>query len=227
VAWIDCDVVFENDDWAERTSAALERHMVVQPFSRVHHTRRDADSDSSAGRRAGIAMSQTATAGAIAGGVPVRDAMAASLYRRAENHVLGFAWAARRALLEEHGIYDVCVVGGGDTEFLCAAFGLPDLAAEMHCLNPHQRERFGAWAGPFHETVQGSVGSIDGDLYHLWHGDLANRTTGPRHRILSELGFDPTADVALAEGGSWLWATEKPELHRYVRQFFANRREDG
>jgi hypothetical protein len=97
----------------------------------------------------------------------------------------------------------------------------------MHCLNPHQRERFAAWAGPFHETVQGSVGSIDGDLYHLWHGDLANRATGPRHRILSELGFDPTADVALAEGGGWLWATEKPELHRYVRQFFANRREDG
>lgn len=227
VAWVDCDVVFEETDWAERTSAALERHMIVQPFSRVHHMRPDAETDSAAGLRAGVAMSQASTASAISGGVPVRDAMAASLYRGAENYIAGLAWAARRAPLEEHNLYDVCVVGGGDTEFLGAALGQPDLAAKMHCLNPRQRECFAAWAGPFHETVQGSLDSVDGDLYHLWHGDLANRAAGPRHRILSELGFDPMADVALAEGGGWLWVTEKPELHRYVRQFFANRREDG
>jgi hypothetical protein len=29
VVWIDCDVVFEADDWAERTNALLDRFMLV------------------------------------------------------------------------------------------------------------------------------------------------------------------------------------------------------
>src|SRR5437867_4278139 len=41
VAWIDCDVVFQADDWAERTSRLLDRFMLVQPFTDVYHVRRD------------------------------------------------------------------------------------------------------------------------------------------------------------------------------------------
>jgi hypothetical protein len=36
VVWVDCDVVFESTDWAERTSLLLDRFMLVQPFSQLH-----------------------------------------------------------------------------------------------------------------------------------------------------------------------------------------------
>jgi hypothetical protein len=36
VVWLDCDVVFEANDWAERTSLLLDRFMLVQPFSHLH-----------------------------------------------------------------------------------------------------------------------------------------------------------------------------------------------
>ena len=35
------------------------------------------------------------------------------------------------------------------------------------------------------------------------------------------------ADIAIAETGCWRWATDKPDLHRYVRDYFAARKEDG
>jgi hypothetical protein len=34
VAWLDTDVVFEDDDWAARTAQALGEHRLVQPFQR-------------------------------------------------------------------------------------------------------------------------------------------------------------------------------------------------
>ncbi|HEY7787756.1 MAG TPA: hypothetical protein VIF33_04460, partial [Casimicrobiaceae bacterium] len=35
VAWLDCDVVFDDDDWALRASRALERCSLLQPFQTV------------------------------------------------------------------------------------------------------------------------------------------------------------------------------------------------
>ena len=36
VAWVDCDVIFERDDWAARTGQALANFAMVQPFDWVY-----------------------------------------------------------------------------------------------------------------------------------------------------------------------------------------------
>ena len=47
VAWLDCDVVFEDDDWAARAAQALQRFPLIQPFQTVHETpRRNLDNSS-------------------------------------------------------------------------------------------------------------------------------------------------------------------------------------
>jgi hypothetical protein len=53
------------------------------------------------------------------------------------------------------------------------------------------------------------------------------RIVGTRHQGLGEFAFDPATDIAIGAGGCWEWATAKPELHRYLRDYFAARREDG
>ena len=40
VAWLDCDVLFENPDWLSQTADALEHYVIVQPFSRAIHLKR-------------------------------------------------------------------------------------------------------------------------------------------------------------------------------------------
>ena len=68
---------------------------------------------------------------------------------------------------------------------------------------------------------------LDEELHHLWHGDVRDRGFGTRHVGFAAFDFDPRADIALDGHGCWRWSSDKPELHRYVRDYFAARTEDG
>ena len=41
VTWLDCDVIFEADDWPERVNRLLDSFKLVQPFRQVHYLPRD------------------------------------------------------------------------------------------------------------------------------------------------------------------------------------------
>ena len=45
IAWLDCDVVFESDDWAEHTSRALDHFGLVHLFQERHNLPRYATLD--------------------------------------------------------------------------------------------------------------------------------------------------------------------------------------
>ena len=140
---------------------------------------------------------------------------------------LGFAWAARRELLEQHQFYDACILGGGDRMLLCAALGQYEGGIIRTYMNPQQARHFVAWGRSFHESVRGRVGFIDGNVFHLWHGELENRRYVERHRGFSSFNFDPVSDIAIDGKGVWRWNGPKTEMHRYVRSYFESRREDG
>lgn len=57
---------------------------------------------------------------------------------------IGMAWAARRELLEQHGFYDGCVIGGGDSALICAAFGVPEIVMGLHDMAPHSANAISA-----------------------------------------------------------------------------------
>jgi hypothetical protein len=139
----------------------------------------------------------------------------------------GFGWAARRELLDEHGFYDACIVGNGSYAFACAAYNVFDLAMRRNSMNERQREHYLAWAKPYFESVGGAVSFADYDLFHLWHGEMRDRRYGERYERLRSFWFDPYEDIAIDESGCWRWDSNKPELHGWVKEYFASRREDG
>jgi hypothetical protein len=225
VAWLDCDIVFERRDWPERASDALARAPLVQLFRRVHYMPLHAGPDDAA---ESISMLTRESLGSwLESGEAVDDALRRATTRRSDSPMKGMAWAASRDLLESHGFYDACVIGGGPNALACAVLGTYEHAIRPHCMNDRQREHYLAWAERFHRAAQGGLSCIAGDVYHLWHGDLADRGGGARHRGLVPFEFDPVADIAIAEAGCWRWATDKPDLHRYLRDYFAARKEDG
>ena len=140
---------------------------------------------------------------------------------------LGYAWAAKRELLDRHGFFDACIIGGGDRAVFSAAYGCFDSIMDFHHMNPHQRRRFLAWAEPFHDSVQGSVGHIEGDVVHLWHGAPETRLYRQRHVEFAALGFNPFEDIALSDEGSWRWNSDRPELHSHVRRYLEVREADS
>jgi hypothetical protein len=136
---------------------------------------------------------------------------------------LGYAWAARRNLIEGHGFYDSAIIGGGDRVLACAAYGFFASLVEKHRMNPRQEERFLAWAVPFEADVAGRLGWLEGDLFHLWHGDIEGRQYSERHIALAPHDFDPDKDIAIDEGGVWRWNSDKPALHQLLADYFAAR----
>jgi hypothetical protein len=219
VAVVDCDVIFGRQGWQEDVLPLLERFPLVQPFGTVHYLGEKwrpgdlLESD--------VVFSQPGFAA-----LPERLERL-DVPRFAGGPAKGLAWVYRRELLERHGLYDACIVGAGDLAMVGAALGRIEPIIEIHGMNRHQERRYRRWAETFFESVQGRVGALEGDLYHLWHGELEYRHTRQRHRDLARFEFDPDNDIALGAEGAWRWNSAKPELHAYLREYFAGRREDG
>ena len=224
LAFLDCDAIFDLEDWGERVSDLLDRFMLVQMFRHVHYMRRDWVPGKVT---AEPVRTRPSAAFTVASGVP--PALCVTYPGGANNQsrvAPGFAWAGRRELFEEHGFYDVCIVGGAVSALACAAYGCFDNVMQFHCMNDQQKQYYMAWARPFYETVRAETAFLDCTLFHLWHGEFDNRCYLERHQRLSVFQFDPFEDIAIEDNGCWRWNSNKPELHKYVHQYFASRRED-
>jgi hypothetical protein len=85
---------------------------------------------------------------------------------------------------------------------------------------------FREWAEPIFDAIKGDVGYVPGDVYHLWHGSFEDRRYVERYHRLAAFDFDPETDIALSDTGLWSWSSDKPEMHAFVREYFASRNED-
>jgi hypothetical protein len=215
VVWVDCDIVFAAEDWAERVSALLERFMLVQAFSDAHHLSTHGE----------VVCTQPSAALAIESAMRGSNQFGRPTLHGPGATNNGLAWAARRELLDEVGFYDACIVGGGDLAMVAAAHGRLDVATRS--MSERQVDHYLDWARPYHDMVGGETSFLDGVVSHLWHGDFESRRYRARHDGLKRFGFDPLDDIAHTASGGWRWNTAKPGLHAYVTSYFASRNEDG
>lgn len=208
VAWIDADVLLLDPRWPHQAIDELASAPLVQLFSTARHL----------GQDGGVPPSHLPSAAAVAceGHTPFQPKI---------KH--GMAWAARRELLERHGLYDSCVIGGGDTALLGAALGVPEVVADEKLMSAAQRDHYSRWAVGFHADVKGRVGVLAGAIHHLWHGDLKDRRYDLRHQDLAKHDFDPDSDIRPGTEGTWRWASDKPALHALLRNYFHTRQADG
>jgi len=226
VALLDGDIIFGRHDWAEAASRMLDERLLIQPFSHAFSMR--------PAWRPGDAVDRALDlrhppAYLIDRGATAEHAVAINGGAFAPmQHAPGLAWAARRDLLVEHGLYDACIIGGGDGALMRAAFGFPDLTRIFQRMQPDRYDHYHAWAEPFGRSLADTgIGYIRGDVYHLWHGRPADRRYIDRHGELAGYGFDPRLDIGPAANGLWAWTSPKPDMHRFVRDYFAARREDA
>ena len=223
VAWLDCDVIFDSDEWIVRASQALEHRAVVHLFHERHDLAPDARTDCRPTPNAEATAFSSIYK--LAAGRAVPDEFKRVGAVGALRSTTGLAWAGRRDLLDRHGLYDACIAGSGDKANACGALGRPDDAIAAHRMNSRRAQHYLAWATAFSDSVQGSVGYVPGRVFHLWHGDLENRRYAERPSWLE--GFDPFTDIALDRNDCWRWCSDKPGLHTILRSYFESRLEDG
>jgi hypothetical protein len=224
VLWVDCDVIFQRTDLAEQIVRQLDRAPLVQLFSLVHDLKPDAPLTD---WRAHVPIPRYSIPSRLMQGMSAADCLGRHYPGELAVRSPGHAWAVRKELITRHRFYDFGIIGGGDEALACAAYGVFNEVIRLEYMNQRQLERYLSWAEPFHQSVQGNVVMVEGDLLHLWHGERSNRRWYERHSGLAPHQFDPFTDIACSDTGCWRWNTAKPALHEYVRGYFISRREDG
>jgi hypothetical protein len=99
VAWLDCDVLFSNPGWAVQTARLLDNFPVVQPFEQCVYLY-------PTGVETNEKWSPTFQSFAYMHQYDCNPGFCEGYFRPSAT---GFAWAARRELLDRHGLYDGCL----------------------------------------------------------------------------------------------------------------------
>lgn len=218
VAWLDADILFERADWVLAASKALDESVVIQPFEHGYRLPRGTFDYNGCGRRWN-------SFAAVYGRSP--GLFTTGRYE-AHGHV-GFAWAARRSLLDKVGLRDADPSGHSDHLMAHAMLGdwNTNCFRRIVGLASPYAVSTRRWAREFHQEVQGRLGYVSGALLHLWHGRIGDRRYYNLAVRLRALGFDPAQHLRLDESGLWAWTEAAAEMHDEYTHYFATRREDG
>jgi hypothetical protein len=218
IGWFDADIIFKEPDWLERTSQALDKYVVVQPFSHAVRLHRDNRDDGS-----GILDRSFAS-------MFVENPRPARMGRYQVHGHTGYAWAARRELFEKCGLYDACLTGSGD-HIMAHAFaaGMKQSPCLVHTFGQSRAyaDHFLRWAMPTRDLVGARLGVVPGRILHLWHGDLEDRRYRDREVQFRRLGFDPRVHLRLDDNGLWEWSDEAPDTLKAWADNSFHRNEDG
>jgi len=224
VVWLDADILFQNQNWVAETSLLLERYNAVQPFEfgiRLPEGALGIETDSlPLGRDVGMKEPS--------------DARFKSDPTGFTFSLAGFAWAVRRGVLRDMGLYDRMILGMADSIISDALCGNP-INYDRPCLKPSTVARdVEKWYAAVRDRVGDGVSFTPGHVLHLYHGLAKNRGYreaneggAKRELIFNKIEFDPINDLRINSDGCLEWASDKPELHRFVRRYFWLRNDDS
>jgi hypothetical protein len=218
IAWVDADVRFERDDWAEETVQMLQHHAIVQMFSHAvdlgpSHEAIGYHTGFGFCHRHGLKRPERGEGLALGSGGPFWHP--------------GFAWAARRECLDAvGGFIDTAILGAGDHHMALAVLGQAGISFAAGVTEAYKRPIL-LWQARAARAFEGNLGFVPGLLRHQWHGGKADRQYESRWKILIEECFDPEVDVVKDAQGLWQLAGNKPRLRDRLMAYFASRNEDS
>lgn len=218
IAWVDADVLFQNKDWAVETMVALEKNAIVQLFEEC--VRLDQ------GNVIGAKVDRVRSFGSIC---PQHPELISCGNFEKHGHT-GYAWAMRREIFRDVGLYEYAVCGTGDHMMAHAVYN--DHGFCIHQSFKGEREQmahFREWSQRFHKAAGERFTAISGTILHMWHGSDANRQYLQRMYAVTDLGFNPYDDIIARPGKPLEWHPDmkKDALRRYFLEYFKSRREDG
>ena len=129
-------------------------------------------------------------------------------------------------------MYDFAIVGSGDSYFLFGCFyhdcndWITQVKKAPLLKNLISMNLSLEWFERFGNLVNGRVGYINHAIKLHYHGSFVNRQYVDRHSILKRHNFNPKKDIKIGKSGCWEWASDKPGLHKEVRNYFYSRKED-
>jgi len=228
IFWIDADVIFTNKNWLIEGVEVLQGGCtIIQPFEYCVHLDKDqikpefdlqfakAMYDPNKGL---VKESKRLWRSFSANWVTNR------INARSENYDVhghvGFAWGATRELLDEVPLYDKALIGGADHIIAHAAAGqIPHCCITKSFKDDIQDVL--SWSKLFYAFAKGKIGYVEGDLFHIWHGDIDKRDYF--NRIVN---FTSKAKEITMKDKNGLYVTKDKESVKYMKNYFRQREVD-
>lgn len=226
IAWVDCDILCTDNDWAWKTSALLDDFVVVQPYfqnARLPITIQCIDYGVDINRFPYGFNDETRSDGDI------HSVYKAQTGVRPWKHP-GYLYAYRRELIEKHGFYDRCVAGSSDNMMSHAMINNYNSKAVIlnGKYNTESLLHYWQWAIPVAEDVGGKIQFLrSNDVFHLYHGRTNNRGYLNRLDYLLDIGFDHGNDLVINEDtGLYELVPEKQFIKEWLSGYYRDRQDD-
>jgi hypothetical protein len=235
VLWVDADVIFTNKNWMLDAAKELSGgSKIVQLFEYCVHLNKDEQNPKSPLDKTDREYANHSTFrredlwksfAAVHNQKEVFNQSRSPIYN-VHGHV-GFAWGARRSLLEQVPLYDKALIGGADHIIAHAAAGHIDYGAfqcpKLHpCIEKSFTDDLGPildWSRKFMSAVSyKGLGFVKGDLYHIWHGDVDKRDYFQRIK-----NFTPKAKEIVRRDKNGFFVSENPETTKFMADYFGRR----
>lgn len=215
-AWIDCDVLFSTDQWADMASDALDQNDIIQLYKRIFYLPK--------GDLEYKGTHTTMLQGLVWQKIIHKNWLERRRKKELPFSAPGFAWAAKRSVFSDIGIYDKNIIGSGDTFLVDCYFDSWEIHGYAKKFTDAMKVDMMEWKDKL-DQKNPSIGYIPVDIYHLYHGSLKDRRYMDRHEAILQNSYDPKTDIILKDG-IFEWGSEKPMMHETIRQYFFNRKED-
>ena len=228
VAWVDGDVTFVRDDWADETIHQLQHYAIVQMFSEAMDL--TSDHEFLAAYRSfgdsfvkGIPWETGKPKGnGYYGGPPVKGSNGIWKYRFHP----GYSWAMTREAFDGvGGLFDVSPVGESDY-IMARAIAGAGLSAVPAGISEGYRAHVVEWEARAKRVIRGNLGCVKGLLLHHYHGPKVLRRYWDRTKLLVDTGFDPHVDLKPDWQGLWQLTGRSNQLRDGLKSYFRARNED-
>lgn len=222
LAWVDADISFVRDDWANETLHALQHYKVVQMWAEAH----DLDHNHN------ILQSFKSMGWSYQNQVPIPTGEDSYYYYPGAGKKMafwhpGFAWAIRRESFNDlGGFVDWSILGNADTLMGRAILDIP-IGKPEQALGESGKRQLDIWKDRAGKYIQKNLGYVNGALLHYWHGPKLNRQYLTRNKILIGNGFNPELDLKRDWQGLWQLTDRNPSLRDGIRKYFNTRNEDA
>lgn len=215
-AWIDGDIRFVRDDWANETVHQLQHYPVVQMFSESVDLTPKYE----------ILRTFKSYVYSYVNNVPRKGLEAAAGYYSGGYWHPGYSWAVRKDGYNHlGGLIDYAILGGGDL-FMANALCDQDFKPPASLGSTGVRW-MGQWRDKADKYIKRNVGYVDGLILHYWHGKKIDRRYQDRGSILINAHFDPEVDLKKDSQGLWQLNPDNIALRDGIRKYFAGRSEDS
>jgi hypothetical protein len=230
VFWVDADVIFSNKNWMVEGVEALQSFNVVQCFEYCIHMEKGQMKPGYNVNDAKLAINNADAAGSPLTARRMWKGYASNYAQNNPNfhsqkydirgHV-GFAWGAHKSILKLCPLYDRGLIGGGDGIIAYASTGQLETVSNVKEMFADVLQDVYSWGRKWQGVVRGKVGYIEGDLYHIWHGNVKDRQYYKRIKEfgphLNQIARENERD----ENG--LYTTRDVQAKQYVSRYYDKR----